>query len=95
MKNLNTEEFLFEAGAQMTFHRDMSYYNEKSFQCACGSEHDFYDYMNYSNFGTSGINAKMIVTCPKDPKFSTLIKTKYKLLVVFDKFISLAGCKTE
>lgn len=95
MKNLNVEQFLLEAGIRVPQHRDMSVYDGKPFQCACGNEHEFQSYMDYRNFVTSGANAKMIVTCPRDPSFSTLIKTKYKFLVIFDKFISLAGCKTQ
>ncbi|MGI2185350.1 hypothetical protein ACRN9F_24480 [Shewanella oncorhynchi] len=95
MKNLNVEQFLLEAGIRVPQHRDMSVYDGKPFQCACGNEHEFQSYMDYRNFVTSGANAKMIVTCPRDPSFSTLIKTKYKFLVIFDKFISLAGCKTK
>ena len=95
MKNLNVEAFLLEVGARMPFSRDMSAYDGKLFQCACGSEHEFQSYMDYRNFASSGANAKMIVTCPKNTAFSTLIITKYKFFVVFDRFVSLAGCKMD
>ena len=85
MKNLNVEAFLLEAGARMPFSRDMSAYDGKLFQCACGSEHEFQSYLDYRNFASSGANAKMIVTCPKNTAF----------FVVFDRFVSLAGCKME
>jgi hypothetical protein len=94
MKNLKKEAFLLEAGMQVPEHRDMSAYNGKLFQCACGREHEFASYLKYVNFGTTGMNAKMIVSCPTEPAFATLIKTKYRFLFMFDRFISLAGCKT-
>jgi hypothetical protein len=93
MKNLSVEEFLVEAGIRVPNHRDMSAYDGKPFQCACGREHEFQSYMDYRNFVTSGANAKMIVTCPTNREFTTLVKTKYKFFVIFDRFVSLAGCK--
>ncbi|BDX03094.1 MAG: hypothetical protein ACPGRG_12735 [Marinomonas sp.] len=95
MKILNLEAFLIQAGTEVPYKRDMSAYDGKPFQCACGNEHEFQSYMDYRNFGASGANAKMIVACPMNPSLSTLIETKYKFLVIFDKFISLAGCKTN
>ena len=94
MKFLGKEEFLIEAGLQVPNGRDMSAYDGKSFQCACGSTHEFQSYMDYRNFGTTGANAKMMVTCPRNPEIATLIQTKNKFLVVFDRFESLAGCIT-
>lgn len=94
MKQLNVEQFLIEAGGRLPNERDMSAYNGKAFQCACGQEHEFESYMDYRNFFTTGANAKMVVTCPRDSTFATLIQTKYKFMVVFDRFISLAGCRS-
>ena len=94
MKHLGTLEFLSEAGVQVP-ERDMSAYDGKSFDCSCGEQHEFASYMDYRNFATSGANAKMMVTCPIDPQYSTLIKTKYKFFVVFDRFVSLAGHKAS
>lgn len=95
MKILNPEALLIQAGTEIPYKRDMSAYDGKLFQCACGNEHEFQSYLDYRNFGASGANAKMIVACPRDTNIFTLIETKYKFLVIFDKFISLAGCKTN
>jgi len=74
--------------------RDMSAYEGKVFSCACGEDHEFHSFYSYVNFGTTGVNAKMVVDCPTDSRFATLIKTKYKFLVIFDRFESVAGyCK--
>jgi hypothetical protein len=96
MKILNTQDFVMEAGIPMPKNllRDMSAYNGSPFVCACGKEHNFESsYMDFRNFATNGSNAKMIVTCPDDSSIATLIKTKYKLLVIFKGFESLAGNK--
>lgn len=94
MKMLDVDSFLIEAGIQMN-KRDMSAYDGKVFECSCGSTHSFNSrLMDYRNFGTSGANARMIVTCPSDASYTTLIQTKYKFVVVFDKFISEAGCRS-
>lgn len=93
MEMLNMTDFLIKSGGRIPI-RDMSAYNEKPFQCACGKEHLFRSYMDYRNFGTTGANAKIMVTCPENPSCATLIHTKYKFLFVFDKFVSLAGCKS-
>lgn len=90
---MNIEDFLVEAGIQ-THARDMSIYDGKPFECACGKMHNFESsYMDFRNFVTNGANAKMIVTCPNDLNIATLIKTKYKFLVIFKGFESLAGNK--
>lgn len=94
MDILNLKSFLVLAGNQMP-KRDMSAYNEKPFECACGKVHNFNSIMDYRNFVTNGANARMIVTCPYDESIATLIQTKYKFIVVFDKFISLAGHKGD
>lgn len=95
MKYLDLDDFILTAGLPM-HQRDMSAYNGKSFDCACGQRHEFDSYMlNYLNFVASGANAKMIVNCPLDARFSTLIETKYKFLVIFDRFHSIAGNKSE
>ncbi len=96
MKVLNMSDFLMEAGMQvLNGPRDMSAYNGKPFQCACGKTHDFQSWMDFRNFVTNGLNAKMMVTCPDSQNIATIIKTKYKLLVVFDRFESIAGCTGE
>lgn len=95
MKKLNLEGFLAEAGIRTPHSRNMSPYNGKPFECACGEIHQFDDSMDYRNFATNGANAKIIVTCPYNSSVATLIKTKYKFLFMFDGFESLAGHKEE
>lgn len=91
MKMLDFEDFLMEAGIQ-TPTRDMSLYDGKPYECACGKIHTFNaSYMDYRNFATNGANALIVVTCPIDGSYSTLIKTKMKFLVVFDGFEVIAG----
>lgn len=92
---LDLRAFLLQAGNQMPT-RDMSPYNGKPFQCSCGRTHEFdSSYLDYRNFGASGANSRMIVTCPSNPTYTTLIQTKYKFMVVFDRFISIAGCSMD
>ena len=96
MKNLNMSDFLIEAGMRVLNEpRDMSAYDGKPFQCACGKIHDFQSWMDFRNFVTNGLNAKMMITCPNGQNISTIIKTKYKFLVVFDHFESIAGFSGE
>ena len=90
MEFLNLDQLVIEAGEPMPS-RMMSTYNGKVFKCACGEEHKFNDKMEYKNFATNGANAKMIIKCPTDINISTLIKTKYKYIFIFDYFESLAG----
>lgn len=84
------DELLKIAGNRMSS-RDMSAYNGNTFDCVCGHSHTFNSCLNIANFGTTGNNARMVVMCPINTGCLTLIQTKYKFLVVFDKFISLAG----
>lgn len=92
MQMMDVGSFLAHAGMQMPT-RDMSAYDGKPFNCSCGRTHTFNStFKDYRNFATSGANARMIVTCPDNSSYSTLIQTKYKFMVVFDKFISIAGC---
>lgn len=90
---MSKEALVAAAGIQDPNYRDMSVYDGKPFECACGSTHEFYSYLNKSNFATNGANAKMIVSCPSNTDTYTLIKTKYKFMVMFDRFISLAGAR--
>jgi len=94
MRIVSMTSLLIEAGQPM-FARNMSDYVGKLFHCSCGDTHIFQSYMDFQNFAASGVNAKMIVTCPDDSNISTLIQTKYKYLVVFDRLDSLAGCVGE
>ncbi len=95
MQMLDIETFLAQAGMPM-HRRDMSAYDARLFNCACGRTHVFASFiLDYSNHATTGANARMIVTCPSEPAYFTLIQTKYKFMVVFDRFISIAGCLLE
>lgn len=92
MKYVEKKYLLAEAGVLMN-RRDMSIYDGKSFECACGQNHEFYDHLNLGNFASTGLNAKMIVKCSLGTDAATIIQTKYKYLFIFDCFISLTGCK--
>lgn len=94
MEMLDNLDFQLAAGTRINT-RDMSAYSGKLFKCACGSEHQFEPYMDYRNFGSTGANAKMMVTCPQDSSFATIIETKYKFMIFFDRFVSLAGTKVS
>jgi hypothetical protein len=91
MEFLNLDQLLIEAGMPIPTSKIMSTYNGKSFKCACGEIHKFNNKMVYKNFATNGANAKMLLKCPTNMNISTLIKTKYKYVFVFDYFESLAG----
>lgn len=80
------------AGMAMPLHsRDMSAYDGKEFECVCGIVHQFNTRLNDRNYVASGANATMIVHCPNNSNNKTLITTKYKFMVVFNGFESLAG----
>ena len=68
----------------------MDIYNTRQYSCVCGSIHQFNNKLVVANYGSSGANVKMIVMCPQELG-GTLIESKMKWLVKFDKFISLAG----
>ncbi len=69
---------------------DMDIYNAHQYSCVCGLRHQFHNQLVVANYGSSGANVKMIVMCPKELG-GTLIESKMKWMVKFDKFISLAG----
>ncbi len=72
--------------------RDMSAYNGKEFECICGETHQFNStFMQFRNYGATRANATMIVKCPNNSSYSTLITTKYKFIVVFKGFDSMIG----
>lgn len=80
------------AGIPMpTNSRDMSAYNDKEFECVCGNIHLFNERLNDRNYGASGANATMIVHCPNNYNNKTIITTKYKFIVIFKGFESIAG----
>jgi hypothetical protein len=71
--------------------RDMTAYDGKEFKCICGEVHNFNATLNDRNYVASGANATMIVHCPYNRNDKTLITTKYKFIVIFKGFESLAG----
>ena len=75
--------------------RDMSAYDDKEFECVCGNVHHFHTMLNDRNYVATGANATMIVHCPDNQNYKTLITTKYKFMVVFKGFESLAGYKED
>jgi hypothetical protein len=80
------------AGLAMPLHsRDMSAYDGKEFECVCGNIHNFNTTLNERNYVALGANASMIVHCPNNSNHKTLITTKYKFMVMFKGFESLAG----
>ena len=94
MKILNKKKFILEAGTPITHKRDLSLYDSAPYDCACGSTHSFNQYSSQL-FGSTGASAKFIAQCPNNTNVATLIKTKNKFLVIFDRFISLAGCVAD
>lgn len=91
-KNMDALETL--AGLAMPPNsRDMSAYHGKDFECICGDTHQFNAAFEYRNYVAIGANATMIVKCPNNSNYSTLITTKYKFIVVFKGFESLIGYK--
>lgn len=69
----------------------MDIYNSHQYSCVCGLKHQFNNKLVVANYGSTGANVKMIVMCPEELG-GTLIESKMKWIVKFDKFISLAGC---
>lgn len=91
MEMMGSIEILAKGGRRMNIPRNMSSYNGKMFDCACGSQHVFSSYMDRRNFVSSRLNAKMLITCPEDSSFATLVKAKHKCLFIFSEFVSIAG----
>ncbi|WP_303293819.1 hypothetical protein ACMC9M_11390 [Pseudomonadota bacterium 24LQ007] len=91
MKMLSREELVKEAGTPLFQNRDFSLYDGAPFDCACGSVHSFNQYGNTQHFASTGGSAKFMVECPQNGNVLTLIKTKNKLFIMFDRFVSLAG----
>lgn len=90
MKKLTREEFKRAAGTPIMKIRDFSLYNGSPFECVCGSIHSFNEFAGQA-FVSTGVNAKFMVPCPNNENAATLIETKHKFLIKFDRFISLAG----
>jgi len=95
MKMLNRQDFYAEAGTPVHRNRDFSLYDRAPYQCACGSTHKFQQFAYEDNYASSGTSAKFVVQCPNDENLLTLIKTKNKFMIAFDRFVSLAGHNKE
>ena len=92
MKILNKFEFLAEAGPPLHQDRDFSLYDGAPDSCACGSTHTVRHFAKYPLYPSHGTNAKFMMQCPDNDGVVTLIETKNKFLIIFDRFLSLAGC---
>ena len=90
MKLLNREEFKNAAGTALFHNRDFSLYDGAPYDCVCGEKHHFSQFSG-QHLASTGGSAKFIVQCPDNQNAATLIKTKNKFLILFDRFISLAG----
>jgi len=90
MKKLSKEELKRAAGIPITTPRDFSLYNGSPYECVCGSVHAFNEFSSQA-FVSSGVNAKFVVQCQNNQDAATIIETKHKFLIKFDRFISLAG----
>jgi len=91
MKILNKEEFKKAAGTPLFQNRDFSLYDGAPYECVCGATHRFSQFSG-QHFASTGGGAIFIVQCPDNENAATLIKTKNKFLILFDRFVSLAGC---
>ena len=91
MQLLNREEFKKAAGTPLFHNRDFSLYDDTPYDCVCGKKHHFSQFSS-QHFASTGGSAKFMVQCPDNENAATLIKTKNKFLILFDRFITLAGC---
>ncbi len=92
MQLLTKNELIRTAGNPITHNRDFSLYDGAPYNCACGSVH-YFDQYSSQHFASSGASAKFLAPCPDEEGTATLIKTKNKFLMFFDKFVSIAGCR--
>lgn len=90
MKMLDRESFIQALGAPLTQARDFSLYDGAPYECVCGQWHSFNQFSGRA-FGSTGASAKFLVECPNNKNAATIIKTKNKYIILFDKFISIAG----
>lgn len=90
MKMLDRESFSQELGTALTRRRDFSLYHNAPYECACGQWHAFSQFASKAYMST-GASAKFLVECPSNKKLRTIIKTKNKYIIMFDKFVSIAG----
>ena len=100
MNMLNVNDFKSVVSSLVAKRCDWDVYNGKSFQCACGKDHKLsmatLQYLmqrpKISEYGTNDPKVQMVTSCPADSDVLTVIRAKYKYLVVFDSFESLVGC---
>jgi hypothetical protein len=97
---LNINDFKSVVARLVATECDWGVYNGKDFQCACGETHKSDDLgfmhlmrsMKIPTFGRDDAKVQMVISCPHDSDILTIIRAKYKYLVVFDRFESFAGC---
>lgn len=90
MKMLDRESFIKELGTPLTRIRDFSLYHGAPYECVCGQSHAFSQWASKA-FMSTGASAKFLVKCPNNNDASTIIKTTNKYIILFDKFVSIAG----
>ena len=90
MKLLSREDFKKSAGIPLLQNRDFSLYDGSPYECACGETHKFNQFSRQA-FSSTGTNVKFMIQCPNNKNVATLIKTKNKFLILFDRFITLSG----
>ena len=90
MKMLDRQSLIKELGMPLTKRRDFSLYDGSPYECVCGQWHSFSQFSSQA-FGSTGASAKFLVECPNNKNAGTIIKTKNKYIILFDKFISIAG----
>jgi hypothetical protein len=100
MNMLNISDFKSVVTSLVAKEYDWDVYNGKVFQCACGEKHKLWltslkhmmQRPQISEFGTDDSKVQMVISCPTDSDVLTIIRAKYKYLVIFDCFESLVGC---
>ena len=92
MKILSFFDLLAFAGPPIHEARDFSLYDGAPYSCACGSTHTFHQHGKHQLYGSHGVNARFMMQCPDNGSVVTMIETKNKFFIFFDRFVSLAGC---
>ena len=94
MKVVSKSEFMKTAGKPIFADRDFSLYDGAAYDCVCGRQHIFSQF-SAQYFASSGASAKFVVQCPDNGNAATLLQTKNKFVIMFDRFVSLAGCLVD
>ena len=92
MDLINKEQFIIKMGTAMNPQMIMSAYYDRFFECSCGELHMFQKNINILAEGGS---QTIIIQCPVNPEYFTLLKIKLKWLVAFKEFEYVAGYHTE